>query len=145
MVYIKADSQNAKLCNKLLKKNKWIVLYHWNKCGHCLELLPKWNLATKNDKNCCIIEIEYDVYPHLQKKYTNVGGFPSIIVYNNGTIIDEFKEERNLTNLKKFIKSSIYHNDEETKKTIINAINEFENKPIKNLTKITKPKKLVKK
>lgn len=128
MVYIEASSENAKLCNSLLKKNKWIVLYHWKQCGHCIELLPKWKTVTKNENNCCIIEIEYSAYPHLQKKFTNVSGFPSIIVYDNGKIINEFKEQRTLVNLKKFIKSPSYHNDIETKESIINAIKEYENK-----------------
>jgi hypothetical protein len=128
MVYIEVTPNNAKLCNTLLKKNKWIVLYHWKQCGHCIELLPKWKTITKNENKCCIMEIEYSVYPLLQKKYTNVSGFPSIIVYDNGKVIDDFKEQRTLTNLKKFIKSSAYHNDLETKETIIKSIIDFENK-----------------
>jgi thioredoxin-like negative regulator of GroEL len=142
MVYINVTPENAKLCNLLLNKNKWVVLYHWKQCGHCIELLPKWKSVTENEKNCCIMDIEYDNYPYLKKKFTNVTGFPSIVVYSNGNSIKEFKEQRTTANLKKFIKSPENHNNhQEEMMDILNTINKYNEAKNKSIKKVKENKK----
>jgi len=107
MPFIEITKDNSDLFAKAINDDRIIVLYHWNQCGHCQQLLPIWKKAIENvgDKSY-ITEIEYLNLQYLPEKYKNILGFPSIVVYNNGNYETEFKNIRNLENLEKFIKAN---------------------------------------
>ena len=105
MPLVNITSDNANLFCRALKNTTFVCLYHWNNCGHCVELLPIWRKAVKKSgKNTYIAEIELDNMKYLDDEYNKVQGFPTIVVYKNGKQISEFKKQRNLLNLEKFIK-----------------------------------------
>jgi len=107
MPSVNINPNNAKKFCKVVKKGVFICLYHWKDCGHCITLLPIWKDAVKKSgKNSYIVEIELANLKHLDKKYRDVQGFPSIIVYKNGKKFKEFSEQRTLENLEKFIKEN---------------------------------------
>jgi thioredoxin-like negative regulator of GroEL len=107
MPLINITSDNAKMFCKLLKNNTFICLYHWNMCGHCIELLPIWrSVIEKIGKNANIVEIELDNMKYLDAKYSKIQGFPTILVYKNGKKVSEFKQPRTYKNLEKFIKDN---------------------------------------
>lgn len=106
MLYI-LTKDNYNEINKILCKKKTIVLYHWNNCVHCLQLIPIWNEICKKyvkNKNINIINAELEYIYLLKKKYKkNISGFPTIIKYKNGKRFDEFHKERTIDNLNDFI------------------------------------------
>ena len=141
MVFLDITKDRAKKFNSLIKGNRWIILYHWKSCGHCIDLLPIWKMAVESEeKNAFIAEIEYDVFPLIQKKYRNVLTFPRICVYENGVLKENFQEKRTLSNLKKFIKTNHVIPDNNLEKTLKN-INNIDVKNVKNVKKIKKIKK----
>lgn len=105
MPLVNITSENANLFCKALKDTTFVCLYHWNKCKHCTDLLPKWRKAVrKSGRNTNIAEIELENLKYLEDDYKDIGGFPTILVYKNGKKVSEFLKERNLINLEKFIK-----------------------------------------
>lgn len=137
MSVINITPLNATIFCNLLKKNTCICLYHWKDCGHCVELLPIWRMAAeKAGKNANIAEIELENMKYLDKKYTNVMGFPTIIVYKNGAKKAEFKDQRTLQNLEKFIKDNSDIKPKKTNGVKPKKTNEVKPKNIKE----TKPK-----
>lgn len=106
MPHTKINNKNIKDFLECIKNNKIIVLYHWNTCGHCQELMPLWKKAIKKSgKKSYIVDLEYSMLNQLPENY-KVSGFPSIVVYNNGQYFDDFKEKRTIENLEKFIKKN---------------------------------------
>lgn len=127
MVFLEITTDRAKNFNSIIKENRIIVLYYWKSCGHCINLLPIWRMAVESEgKNCLIAEIEYDVFPLINKKYNNIYAFPRICVYEHGELKENFQEKRTIANLKKFIKKNQIMIDEKLEKTL---------KKIKNIDK----------
>lgn len=107
MPYFIINKDNSKIFSKINKIDKVIILYHWNQCGHCIELMQIWNkLIDKFKDKVYIFEIEYSNFKYIPSKYNNILGFPSIISYKFGEFDSEFKNKRNTTNIEKFIKKN---------------------------------------
>jgi hypothetical protein len=53
-----------------------------------------------------IFKVEYDNFRFLPDILKNVSAFPMIVAYENGKKKEEFKEQRTMDNVKKFIKSN---------------------------------------
>lgn len=132
MVFLEITTDRAKKFNTIVKENRWIVLYHWKTCGHCIDLLPIWKMAVEaEEKNAFIAQIEYDVFPLIQKRYRNTLTFPRICVYENGELKDNFQNKRTLTNLKKFIKNNQVIQNDKLEKTVKKILNiDVKNKKI---------------
>jgi thioredoxin-like negative regulator of GroEL len=120
MVFLEITKDKAKKVRTIIKENRCIVLYYWKLCGHCINLLPIWRNAVELEgKNSIIAEIEYDVFPLIQKKYNNISTFPRICVYEHGELKEIFQEKRTLKNIRNFIKkNSIIFDDEKIEKTL---------------------------
>ena len=108
MPVVKINKANSKLFNKTLKDNKFIVVYFMEQCGHCVELKPKWNEAVKkNGDKSLIAEIEYQDMKYLDNnELKDIRGFPTIKVFENGKLVEEYSEERTPEKLAKFIKKN---------------------------------------
>jgi len=89
--------------------NKSIEYYYMNGCSHC----EKFNVSGiwEELKNTYGKNIEFNKYenrehPDRVAKY-NITGFPTIIITNNGNIIEEYVGNRSKEDLEKFIKRNI--------------------------------------
>ena len=108
MVFIEVNClETGKLFNKSIKNGKWIVLYHWNQCGHCIDFLPIWKNVVNACKNSLIAEVEYNNFKYITKKYANIVAFPTICIYEDGILKGTFDgKKRTFNNVKKFIKDN---------------------------------------
>jgi thioredoxin-like negative regulator of GroEL len=105
---------NCKLGGNLLEeikdKDRVIIVYHWNSCGHCRSFMPILYNLLNEDRDLTnmanIFEVEYDDFKYLPKELTNVSAFPSVVSIEKGKKKDEFKEQRTPENLREFIKSN---------------------------------------
>jgi len=90
--------------------NKSIEYYYMNGCSHC----EKFNVSgiweelknTYGGKNIEFNKYENREHPDRVAKY-NITGFPTIIITNNGNIIEEYVGNRSKEDLEKFIKRNI--------------------------------------
>lgn len=100
--------------NVLRNQQNFVLLVHATWCGHCLRLMPIWKDCTKNHSKLNIVNIDSEVYNHLQKNnkshiFTrfldeNVQGFPTLLKIENKRIIP-FEGDRDKTSIKKFLKN----------------------------------------
>jgi len=102
------NKDSEKDVHKILKQhNNVTILYHSDMCGHCLKLMPLWKRASKKyDKSeeIAIINVEANNINLLQVKYKkNIEGFPTILKYKNGKLIDEYTGDRKTKSLNMFI------------------------------------------
>jgi len=102
------NKDNKTDVNKLLKEhNNVSILYHSDICEHCLNLMPTWKrLSKKYDKSdeIIIINVEANNINNLQVKYKkNIEGFPTILKYKNGKLIEEYYGDRKAKTLNTFI------------------------------------------
>ena len=86
-----------------------VVLYYWNKCGHCIQFKDTWNKLYDNFINSIpMISIELEDMKRLPENY-HVNAFPTIYIYSNGKQIT-YDESRNYDTLKNTIKSTFKSN-----------------------------------
>lgn len=105
---------NSKITGGILTeqkdKDRVIVVYHWNSCGHCRSFMPMlYNLLNKEKdllNMAKIFEVEYDNFKFLPPELTNISAFPSVVSIQNGVKVDEFSEQRTPDKLREFIKSN---------------------------------------
>ena len=73
-----------------------IVLFYMDMCPHCVMMKPAWHQAKSaiNPREVSIAEVEYSNMNRLPKEMQDVRGFPSIKVFKNDKIIDEYLGER---------------------------------------------------
>merc|ERR1712070_1191011 len=73
-------------------------------CIHCKNMDNEWKtfLNNKSLDNINIIEIEHNNISKINKKF-NTLGYPSILLYNNDKLVDNFEGERTSKNFEKFL------------------------------------------
>jgi len=109
------DKQSSDFLNENYRNKDCIFFYYWNSCGHCHQFKPIFYdviqdlKRTRQEfmKKAFIFEIELDNFKYLPEGFKEVQAFPSVITYSNGNKIDEFKDQRTITNLNKYILSSL--------------------------------------
>jgi len=102
------NKDSKKDVHKILKQhNNVTILYYSDMCGHCLKLMPVWKrLFKKYDKSkeIAIINVEANNINLLQVKYKKIiEGFPTILKYKNGKLIEEYNGDRKTKSLNIFI------------------------------------------
>jgi len=84
----------GKMCREGVEGRKELLLLHMEGCPHCVELMPKWNAVSNNNKtNILMRSVEKDDPdgPKLCKKY-NVDGFPTMLLLKDGEKISTCNE-----------------------------------------------------
>ena len=73
-------------------------------CIHCKNMEAEWNKFINNNSfnNLNIIEIEHNNLSKINKKF-NVPGYPSIVLFNNDKLLENFNDERLSKNFDKFL------------------------------------------
>lgn len=95
-----------------VSQEKTLVLFHADWCGHCKNLMPKWDKAAsevnamegagvKMVKVECGKPNENDSHKMLMEKY-QIKGYPTIKYFENGSV-KEFTGERTEEGLKSFL------------------------------------------
>ena len=115
-MHIKVSSQDeaVKLSN-LLKDGDWMVLYYADWCGHCNTMKPEWKkvvnkMSIRNNSSSSmnkinLAEVESNHIGDLINK-PQVDGFPTIKMYNNGSEVAKFEDERIADKIEKFALSN---------------------------------------
>lgn len=92
-----------------VNNGKWIIRYHADWCGHCQVMKPEWKKFTDNHKQFNIASLEENAIDKLKTKPSNLLGFPSIHLNNNGKFIKEFSGKRESADFKNFYDSYAKH------------------------------------
>ena len=106
------NNQNMKQFNTTMKGN-CIILFHHPQCGHCIELRPTWEKVKKMNSNkpINIMEISADMLSNINHPIKkSIRGFPQIVRLENGKVMEEFNQMRNVENLNHFINQNIIKN-----------------------------------
>lgn len=84
-------------------------------CGYCKRLSPIWNILRQkfsNDNSVKIFKVDCnsDVNKELCND-KNIEGFPTLILYKDGTKISEYSGSRSLEDLTDFINKHLGHDE----------------------------------
>lgn len=104
----KVDKNSLDNLKKEIKSNGGtIILYHWNRCGHCLNFMPIWEqLRNRLNDSYRFYDIELDVLQKAPLEFGNINSFPTIRMYStNGKI--NYDGHRDISSLSSFIKENI--------------------------------------
>lgn len=148
------DENKVQLLNKIIKKNHTVILYHASWCGHCKNLMPTWNAATKtpmklkdlNESNLndnFIIKVE-NSYKDILSGIELGNSFPTIYLYKKGVKIGEFNKDRTVANLKAFFKNLIHKKPKKKKKRRSKSLKGTKKRRSKSLKKGTKKRRKLK-
>lgn len=106
MFYYLNLHNKKEVSDSIIASNNLVILYYSDVCGHCIQLKPAWNKlcdSIKNKKDITIVNVEANNFEHLPAKYRkNIEGYPTIIKYLRGKK-SEYKGNRELADMKKFI------------------------------------------
>ena len=100
----KSLESEIKNYEKISQKGKWLIRYHADWCGHCINMKDEWKKLENNNLDFNLASIEESVLKKLSKHPSNLLGFPSIHLVNNGKFIKEHSGERKYEEFK-----SLYH------------------------------------
>jgi thiol:disulfide interchange protein len=78
-----------------LNKDKQLVLFYANWCGHCKKMKPDWDSASQEVGNEKMIKVDVGEGTPEQKKMMekyDVQGFPTILVFENGEYVSKHEE-----------------------------------------------------
>jgi thiol-disulfide isomerase/thioredoxin len=103
------NSENKDDINNILENHDNInILYYSPLCYHCNNLKPTWIKlcdSFKNSKNIIIINASNNNIKNFEEKYRkDITGYPTILKYSKGKKKKEYNGNRNLIDLKNFVK-----------------------------------------
>ena len=109
-MYIKVLSNDD--VNKLetsMQNGNWLICYYANWCDHCNKMKPNWEKVTNNMqsfKDLNIADIESDFIQKFEKKPV-LEGFPTIKLYINGSVMEDYNGNRETDDIMNFAKLSL--------------------------------------
>jgi len=105
------DKNNTKEFDEKIKTMRGIVLFHHPQCIHCVMLRPKWEqMKQKLNTEGDIMEVDVSALEESNSPIRNqIQGYPMIVRVENGKIKEHFQEERNISNMLKFIEHHLNH------------------------------------
>jgi thioredoxin-like negative regulator of GroEL len=138
VIELKNNSFDKDAIIKLLENNTCFIGVFSTACFHCNNMKPEWNkLKTslkKMKSNSVLLEIDagqLDVINYGPLK-NSIRGFPAIMIFKNGEIIEDYAGNRTKDEMLKFFKPHLEKATKKTKKTKKNK------KTIRNKTKLRK-------
>ena len=107
----KFNKKNARQFDEKIKTMNGIVLFHHPECIHCVMLKPKWEMMKKKlNAPGEIMEVDVSALEESTSPIRNeIQGYPMIVRVQYGKIKEQFKEERNIENMLKFIEHHLNH------------------------------------
>jgi thioredoxin domain-containing protein 5 len=91
-----------------IANKKVLLLIYTTACGHCVKLKPVWDkVAAKNSEKMVAIDATDSSNPAIQALTSkfNVTAYPTMIVVDNGQIVEQYEGGRTEQDLSTFIKS----------------------------------------
>jgi thioredoxin domain-containing protein 5 len=91
-----------------IANKKVLLLIYTTACGHCVKLKPTWDkVAAKNPDKMVAIDATDSSNPAIQALTSkfNVTAYPTMIVVDNGQVVEQYEGGRNEQDLITFIKS----------------------------------------
>jgi len=75
-------------------------------CGHCARLKPDWEKLAKNSgvKDTKIGKVDCTANKDVCKKY-DVTGYPTLLYFRNGNLVENYKGAKTLDGLKEYLKT----------------------------------------
>jgi len=149
-MHIKVVSSNdaVKLSN-LLKDGDWMVLYYADWCGHCTTMKPEWTKVVNKMKKSNMVNVAEVESTHIGDLINKpeVSGFPSIKMYNSGSEIANFEDERVADKMEKFAMSNATKSTTRPKSnSLIKKISNGYIKPMKKIiNSLSRKKRTMKK
>ena len=148
------DENKVYLLNKIIKNNHTVILYHASWCGHCKNLMPTWNAATKtpmklkdlnetHSNDNFIIKVE-NSYKDILSGIELGNSFPTIYLYKKGVKIGEFNKDRTVANLKAFFKNLIHKKQKKKRMRRVKSLKGTKKRRSKSLKKGTKRRRKMK-
>lgn len=75
-------------------QGKELVLFHWNKCGHCKKMMPEWQKTKSSYKGSIkLVDYESEKNPKIMKD-NGIQGYPTLKLFNNGKVEAEYEGPR---------------------------------------------------
>jgi thiol-disulfide isomerase/thioredoxin len=80
-------NEDGKKLSGLVKERPSLVRFHWDQCGHCIQMKPEWEkvkseLGKSDIFN--VIDVEMSAVPHVATELKkNVDGYPTIKAFHN--------------------------------------------------------------
>jgi len=97
--------------NQVRNVQNGIVMFHWNKCGHCVRFMPAFRefqtWAAEHATHVTVGSVECPSSPEgqtLAHEY-GVSGFPTLKIFQNGNAVD-YEGARSLDALKEFVNAT---------------------------------------
>ncbi len=91
----------------VITRGDGLVIYHWDRCGHCVRTMPDFKAAARRSK-LPLIAIEKTLIPEFLKYYQqkngpknnvpNIDGYPTIMVYRAGKLPRKYNKPRSEEN-----------------------------------------------
>ena len=111
-MYVVVDkSKNLNSFNNKIKKGPWLVWFYADWCGHCVHMKPEWEKLENECKNNKMTNVARVNDQMKDKLHNNIGndvmGFPTIRLYNNGKLENEYSGERNNNSFMEFLLNKI--------------------------------------
>merc|ERR1711935_119368 len=112
IMFIVLDKQsNLNKFNNNVKRGPWLVWFYADRCGHCVSMKPEWEKLEnkcKSNNSLNIARVNDQMKDNLHNNIGNdVSGFPTIRLYNNGKLDNEYTGERNNNSFLEFLLNKI--------------------------------------
>ena len=89
-----------------VSQGKKLVWFYADWCGHCKSMKSEWDKASsKVDGKMVKVDLgdnEDSKTNEISKKY-NIQGFPTILLLDNGEIVEKYEGERKASDFEKFV------------------------------------------
>ena len=132
-----------KIKSDIKENGATIILYHWNKCGHCISFMPVWDrLKSMLNDTYNFYDIEYSKMQEAPNVFGNIHSFPTIRMYlTDGKI--NYNGSRDLATLTNYIKTNLPATSKSSSSSKSKSSSSSKSKsPLR--PKVQKPKKLKK-